>query len=54
MNKAVIFVLGLIGSILGIIGSFIWFFIGSLFIAGVISGIVNPELPIEHQYLTTQ
>ncbi|WP_079528210.1 hypothetical protein [Halobacillus hunanensis] len=36
MNKTGIFVLGLIGSILGMIGSIMWFFFGTYFFAGIV------------------
>ncbi|MBS4174232.1 hypothetical protein [Bacillus sp. FJAT-49736] len=36
MNKQGIFVMGLIGSILGILGSIVWLFIGTFFYGGMI------------------
>lgn len=43
MNKTSIFVLGLIGSIIGILGSLVWMFIGTFFIAGMI----DSDLPLD-------
>lgn len=43
MNKTTVFVLGLIGSVLGMLGTLIWMYFGSFFFAGMI----DHDLPLD-------
>lgn len=51
MNKNSIFVLGLIGSILGILASFFWLFFGTFFMSAFIAGFME-ELTQENVPMT--